>query len=68
MNLKKNELPTSALFKANAHHSISNWFAYQSALNEVRFLNFAPDAAVQEVGILDVPTEPLQSIRLAYDQ
>jgi hypothetical protein len=68
MNLKKSELPASALFKANAHHSISNWLAYQSASNEVRFLNFAPDASVREVCILDVPTEPLQSIRLAYDK
>jgi hypothetical protein len=67
MNLKKVELPASALYKANGHHSVRSWLAYQAAPNEVRLLNFNSDGSIKEVCILDVPTEPIQSIRLAYD-
>jgi hypothetical protein len=68
MNLNKTELPAMALYKSNCHHSTHSWLAYQAAPNEVRLLNFASDGSIKEVYILDVYTEPLQAIRLAFDK
>jgi hypothetical protein len=68
MNLKRTDLPTFALFKSNAHHSAREWLAYQASLLEVRLLSFNSDGSIKEVFIIDIPPEPLQSIRLAYDE